>query len=166
MEKIREKKHRLPDNFYRGYNIVAYTICTHNKEVLFTVKEHLLIEEIKEILKKTCTDYKVKNWIYVFMPDHVHLILQGSDESSDIRKMINMFKQRSGMMLKMRTAGRFRWQKNYYDHVLGKEDDLLTHVKYIAENPVRKKMIDKWENYRYTGSVSFDIEKIINNMQF
>lgn len=164
MEKIVEKKHRLPENMYKGFNIVAYTICVFDKQKLFTENNAGLIKEFTEILKKTCTDYDVKNWIYVFMPDHVHLLLQGGSPAADIRKMINMFKQRTGRILKEKTNGKYRWQKDYYDHVLRAEEDLGKHVRYIADNPVRKKLIEKREDYGYTGSINYDLNEIIGNM--
>ncbi len=39
------------------------------------------------------------------------------------------------------------WQKDFYDHVIKKKDDLARQVRYVPDNPVRKGLVDSWFDY-------------------
>ena len=52
-----------------------------------------------------------------------------------------------------------RWQKDYYDHVLRKEDNLDIHIKYILNNPVRAGLVEYWKQYPYKGSTIYELSK-------
>ena len=45
------------------------------------------------------------------------------------------------------------WQKNFYDHVVRKEESLIKIAEYIVNNPVRKGMVGTWEEYPYSRMV-------------
>ena len=53
------------------------------------------------------------------------------------------------------------WQKNFYDHIHRKEKDLKKHIFYIIENPVQKNIVSNWMDYRFVGSLDFEIEDLI-----
>ena len=42
------------------------------------------------------------------------------------------------------------WQKNFYDHIVRKEESLLKIAEYIVDNPVRKELVSEWEEYPYS----------------
>lgn len=44
------------------------------------------------------------------MPDHLHLIMEGDSEKSDLWEMMILFKQKTGFWLSQNTMG-MRWQK-------------------------------------------------------
>ncbi len=48
------------------------------------------------------------------------------------------------------------WQPSFYDHVLRKDEDLLETVKYIFNNPVRKKIVMHYLDYQLSGSFELD----------
>jgi hypothetical protein len=48
------------------------------------------------------------------------------------------------------------WQPSYYDHVLRREENLLETVKYIFNNPVRKKIVEHYKEYQLSGSFELD----------
>ena len=56
----------------------------------------------------------------------------------------------------IRLAGRqeFRWQRNYYEHVIRDEDSLNRIREYIATNPLRWEL--DWENPQRQGEDVFD----------
>ena len=41
------------------------------------------------------------------------------------------------------------WQRNYYDHMIRNENDLLNNARYIIANPLRAKIVDKIASYPY-----------------
>ena len=94
------------------------------------------------------------------MPDHLHILVEGKNEDSDLWRSVVSFKQKTGYWLSKNMAG-CRWQKDFYDHILRKEEDLKKHIKYILENPVRKGIVDNWYDYRFKGSLDFNLDEIL-----
>ena len=45
------------------------------------------------------------------------------------------------------------WQKNFYDHVVRKEEPLIKIAEYIVNNPIRKGIVSEWEEYPYSKIV-------------
>ena len=94
------------------------------------------------------------------MPDHAHFIIEGKSSKSNLLKCMSDFKQRTGFWLSKNMSG-FRWQKDFYDHIHRKDEDLRKHINYIFDNPVRKGLVEKWEDYKYIGSLDFDLKDIL-----
>jgi putative transposase len=163
-ELIIERKHRLDLDKYKGFVRISFTVCVLDRKILFVEEHEDIINEFISILKDECVKQNVNNWAYVFMPDHLHIILEGTKERSDLWKMMCMFKQRTGYVLKTKTKEEFKWQKDFWDHIHRDEDYLPEQILYIAENPVRKKLCKEWKDYKYAGSLHFNLSEIINNM--
>jgi REP element-mobilizing transposase RayT len=81
------------------------------------------------------------------MPDHVHLLLQGSD----VIDFVRLFKGRMTPKAREIEPERSLWQRSFYDHALRKEESLSEIACYIWENPVRKAMIDDPTEYPWSG---------------
>jgi REP element-mobilizing transposase RayT len=92
------------------------------------------------------------------MPDHVHLLLDSEHDDGDVRKVMIDFKQQTGYWLSKNTPT-IKWQKDFYDHVLRKNEDLEKQVGYILENPLRKGMVKDWKDYPYKGSTIYDLNE-------
>jgi len=88
--------------------------------------------------------------VYCFMPDHLHLLLQGQARESELKKCIPYFKQLSGYRFKQKYDKNL-WQPSYYDHVLRKDEDLHAVAQYILLNPVRAGLVDDYRDYPYSG---------------
>ena len=86
---------------------------------------------------------------YCFMPDHLHLLVEGS-EGSDLARLMKSFKQASSFDYKQR-HGRPLWQRSYYDHVLRGPDELQPAVEYILGNPVRAGLVEDADTYPFSG---------------
>lgn len=154
--KIREHKHRLPRQLYVGNISCVFTICVLNGKELFVSQD--IFTSIKGILLDSLIRAKCGAYVYLFMPDHVHLLLQGIEDESDLWKCIVDFKQRSGFWLS-RNEYSEEWQKGFYDHILRKEEDVEKHARYILNNPVRKRTAEEWKEYPFKGSSIYDFEK-------
>jgi len=155
---IQEKKHRLPLYCYQGRVRATFTLCIEGKKPFFT--EKTTVDKFLEILRQTKNKYNCKNWVYVFMPDHLHLIIEGNSEESDLWKTMILFKQKTGFYLS-RSIGRIKWQKDFYDHIHRKDEDLKKHISYLLNNPVRKGLVANWQDYPFKGSLDFNLEEII-----
>jgi REP element-mobilizing transposase RayT len=79
---IHENKHRLSLDNYIGSNIIAFTCCVFNKRRLFNNNTVFLAFEA--ILLDSLEKHGCNAYVYLFMPDHGHLILQGEKDDSDL----------------------------------------------------------------------------------
>jgi putative transposase len=153
-----KKRTRLKEFNYKGLYRYFITICTFNKEQIFKDNPSIVTWLI-DILREQSRTFRFKIWAYCFMPDHIHLLLEGDDVNSDLRKFISSFKQLSSFYYKTR-IGKQLWQINYHDHVLRKEEDNINVAYYIFNNPVRKGIVDDFKQYKYIGSFEFNIAKL------
>jgi putative transposase len=158
MKKIRESKHRLLLDYYKGRVRATFTLCIKDKKRIFTAST--IIDRFLTDLKDVEVKYECINWVYVFMPDHLHLIMEGKSDKSDLWKMIVLFKQMTGFCFSKNTPG-IKWQKDFYDHIHRKDEDLKKQIRYILENPQRKKLVNDWKMYPYKGSLDFNLNEII-----
>ncbi|MEO0305284.1 MAG: transposase [candidate division WOR-3 bacterium] len=156
---IKEKKHRLNRDCYKGIIRASFTLCIKERKNIFTNCE--VVSTFIEILKESIKKFDCKNWVYVFMPDHLHLILEGNSDRSDLWKAIVYFKQKTGYWLS-RNGCDAKWQKDFYDHILRKDEDLKKQIRYILENPVRKGLTEDWANYKFKGSIDYDLSEILD----
>ena len=153
-----KKRTRLKEFNYKGLYRYFITICTFNKDQIFKDNPSIVTGLI-DILREQSRTFRFKIWAYCFMPDHIHLLLEGDDVNSDLRKFISSFKQLSSFYYKTR-IGKQLWQINYYDHVLRREEDNINVAYYIFNNPVRKGIVDDFKQYKYIGSFEFNIAKL------
>jgi len=132
--------------------------CYRNQKFLLSDRAcQWLIESIERAREK----HKFSLWAFVFMPDHVHLLINPVDEQyniSDIlkdiktdaaRKAVKYLKENKPAGLsKLSTGQKYRkyrfWQKGGgYDRNIIKENTLTDAVRYIHNNPVRKALVDE-----------------------
>jgi len=91
---------------------------------------------------------------YVFMPDHLHLLVEGATEECELRRFVSLAKQRAAYTFGQQHEGQL-WQPSFYDHVLREDESSLPFIRYIIENPVRSALVDRIEDYPFldTGAV-------------
>ena len=125
---------RLPGLNYVGRGTHFVTLCCQDRRRVFLNSEYA--REIVENLRKFAeqTDFAVH--AYCVMPDHVHALVEGISDGSNLISFVKIFKQVTAFRYKAR-MGRRLWQQAYYDHIL-RPSDLLDGVAwYIWLNPVR-----------------------------
>ena len=155
---IRERRHRLPRDAYRGPAAVSFTARTTGRQPLFQDGEAVL--QFIECLCVACDLHGCVTLAYCFMPDHRHAVLLGTSAEADTWKAFGIFKQGTGYWLK-RQRSRISRQKGFYDHILRTDDDKATHIRYIVENPVRKGLVRHWQDYPFTGSLGLDLAEYL-----
>ena len=151
---VSEKKHRLSLDLYKGTVSVAYTACTRNWAWVFS--RVLYAEQAAQVLVEKAAKGNCDVVIYLFMPDHVHLVLKGVGEDSDTYRVMRSFKQKTGFLFSKAGLG-IVWQKDFYDHILRTENDISDYLRYVLENPVRKGLASRWQEYPFKGSTVFDL---------
>ena len=61
---------------------------------------------------------------FCVMPDHVHLLLEGTTEDADLRAAMHVWKLTTGFAWTQQTRERL-WQEGYYEHVVREEDPVV-----------------------------------------
>jgi len=91
-------------------------------------------------------EHRVLTHAWVTMPDHVHWLFQLRHGS--LGQCMQRFKSRSAHALngRMGRSGQF-WRPGYYDHRLRNEEDLLRQARYLVENPLRRGLVARIEDY-------------------
>ncbi|MCH8901264.1 MAG: pyridoxal-phosphate dependent enzyme, partial [Chloroflexi bacterium] len=143
----RRSSPRLPTFDYTGPHAYSLTLNTAASHRAFV--HGAAVHECLDDLNKACTRHEFVVRAYCFMPNHLHLLVEGSKASSLILFM-KYFKQLSSHRYKQRT-GRALWHRSYYDHVLRHEDDLYVAAEYIWNNPVRASLVQDHKSYPFSG---------------
>ena len=152
-----QKRIRLKRFSCKGCYAYFITICTFNQEEAF--KQEGIVEFAMQCLKEKAKEFGFKVWAYCFMPDHLHLLIEGKRKDSDMKKFVSRFKQITGYHHKSQYKAKL-WQDSYYDHVLRDEEDRKDVIRYILENPARQKLVKSYLDFEYSGSFEFDIKTL------
>jgi REP element-mobilizing transposase RayT len=164
---LREKKHRLPKEFYKGGISAAFTLCLKkdlgNVGAGFSLREREVVDIFTNILTSVVAKERCIVPVYCFMDDHQHLIISGTGTDADLWKTVVSYKQKTGFWMSANKPG-MRWQKDFYDHVIRTKEDIVTQVRYILDNPVRKCLVSFWEEYPFIGSIGCNLEDFLNEI--
>jgi len=85
------------------------------------------------------------------MPNHLHILVEGQSTECNLRAYMTKLKQKTGYSLRGPVDGTL-WQSRYYDHILRKAEDSDSIAWYIWMNPVRQGLVNKPEEYPFSGS--------------
>ena len=94
------------------------------------------------------------------MPDHVHLLVEGLEDNSDLKSFVSRAKQLSGYEF-MKKYQRRLWQQYSYEHVLRDEESTRSVVAYILENPLRVKLAQAVYEYPHIFSTLYGRRELI-----
>jgi putative transposase len=142
---------------YVGYHRYSLTTCTRHRKPFFT--DPSLVESILANIRQCCDVNQFALFAYCFMPDHLHLLVEGRAENSDLQQFMSRWKQSTGFSHKKRT-GEFLWQESYFDHVLRDDEETWRAARYILENPVRKCLVANFQEYPFSGSDVFSPQQL------
>ncbi len=188
---IQERKHRLPRDQYKGIIRATFTICAKDKAELFTKDEivnefieRLKIANNKHVIANWCYVFMpdhvhilnegkteasdllkgmdlFKQYCGYYISKHNRNVSAVTQLGSRNLQVANGVTQAEacGYRSAYRLAG---LQKDFYDHIHRKDEDLIRHVRYLLENPVRKGLAARWQDYKFKGSLDYDLEEIIS----
>src|SRR5947208_3559295 len=97
---------------------------------------------------------KMRVHIAVVMPDHVHMIFtplsSENREPFSFEEIIGSIKGASAHSINraLHRSGRV-WQDESFDHVVRCDEHLNKKIDYVRENPVRKGLVSKPEDYKW-----------------
>ncbi len=149
------QKIRLDSEIYRTPNQPCFvTIATKGKHPVFS--HQALAEDFVTLLRTVCKEDGVPLYAYCIMPDHAHFLLSAS-ETSGIIEFIREVKSRSTKLAWQHGYKGSIWQRSFYDHFLRRDEDCMLVANYIVHNPVRKGIVENWEDYPFSGSLVYEL---------
>lgn len=169
-------KHRKPIHLkyfdYKGSAFVYFiTICTADKQSYFSNDKVAKI--VADEMEFRRMNKEIKLFCYCIMPDHLHILLSLTDDycrgcstnspigslgertlqERTLQNWVSAFKRYTTKTVKNLFYINRLWQKNFYDHIVRKEESLIKIAEYIINNPVRKDITPRWEKYPYSRVV-------------
>jgi putative transposase len=152
------KNIRLPSTQYLGQRWHFVTICCESRRHVFANPNNArrLIEE----LRRAASAKSFAVFAYSVMPDHLHVLVQGTQASSNLLAFVKGLKQQTAYAY----AKKFNhdlWQKKFYDHILRPNDSVEAVAAYIWLNPVRKGLCSSAQGYPFPGSFAVDWKQIV-----
>jgi len=155
------KQTRLKGFNYGSHECVFFvTICTAEKNSYFSKPDmcRVIIDELEYRLSRK----EIRLYCYCIMPDHLHILLSleenytkknGAFGERTLQNWVSTFKRYTGRLARQVHHIEPLWQENFYDHVVRKDESLVSICSYILNNPVRKGMAPPWETYPYSRMI-------------
>jgi REP-associated tyrosine transposase len=150
MQLKHRKRLRLVDFEYTGESFVYFlTLCASYKRPYFAD------DRIASVIENDMGFRRIKGEIvlycYCIMPDHLHLLLSLTDHyDKRLQDWVSAFKRYTSRTTYELYGVKPLWQRNFYDHIVRKKESLIKVAEYIVNNPVRKEMVEEWEEYPYS----------------
>src|SRR5579864_5836458 len=111
-----------------------------------------LCDLLLDVIRENRTKQRFYVHEFVFMPNHIHLILTPAPLVS-LEKAMQFIKGGFSYRAKkdLQFAGEL-WQKGYNEHRIGDADDYARHVEYIWMNPVKAGLVSRAEDFLYSSA--------------
>ena len=77
--------------------------------------------------------------LVMIMPDHMHLMLSFPDMEKRIQTIVSKWKEWTAK----------KWQRDFFEHRLRKEESFREKANYVLANPVRAGLVKKSEDWPY-----------------
>ncbi|MCA8922897.1 MAG: transposase [Planctomycetes bacterium] len=94
-------------------------------------------------------------YAWCVMPDHVHALVAPRENGSVIR-WVQVLKSLTAHQARGAGVSRL-WQRGYHDHVLRMAETIPEVVRYVLENPARAGLVSRWQEWRHSGSLEWDL---------
>ena len=141
---------RLNEYDYSSPGAYFVTICTYNRKCFFgDVRDERVI--LSAVGKKAKAFFRAipehfENITvdeFVAMPNHLHgiIVIQRHNAfqhvvPKSLGSVIRTFKSALTRWCRLNGHRHFKWQRNYYEHIIRDEDDLNKIREYIQNNPL------------------------------
>ncbi|MCY7313680.1 MAG: transposase [Pseudoxanthomonas sp.] len=129
--------------------VYSITTVVHGRRQVFTDVTTVWI--IRDEMRVICEEGRVDHLAWVIMPDHLHWLFQL--EQGSLGQCMQRFKSRTARAVnKAKGMHGPLWQSGYYEHHLGDIEDLARQARYLVDNPVRKGLVARIEDYPFWWS--------------
>jgi putative transposase len=152
---------RLKHVSYTGIHRYSLTFCTDWKRKWFESAD--AVQLVLSQFLRVADNEGFAILAYCFMPDHVHLLIEGLRDDADAKKFITKSKQCSAHAYAQAFSARL-WQPFGYEHVLRDDEKAMTTARYILENPVRAGLAKTVSEYPFVGSQVYELKDLLATM--
>jgi putative transposase len=142
---------RLSTFDYVGCHRYLLTMCTLRRRPLFSRAD--LVVAARSQLLRTAQDCGFKILAFVFMPDHLHVCVESTHLDADLRKFCYCLRRRVSCACWKFIRGPL-WQNGFHERILRDGEDVRMVISYILMNPVRARLVERYEDYAHSWSVS------------
>ena len=105
------------------------------------------------LMAEWCSRFNVEVWAYCLMPNHMHLIAAPQSEDG-LRRAISEVHRRYTRQINFREGWRGHlWQGPFSSFPMD-ESYLLAAARYVELNPVRAKLVDRPEAYKWSSAIA------------
>ena len=103
---------------------------------------------------------------FVLMPDHFHVLLTPSNETS-LERAMQLIKGGSARAIRERLNFRFPvWQRGFSDHRIRDSEDCASHLRYLEQNPVKRHLVLQPSEYRWgSASMPFRLDEVSQGLK-
>ena len=105
-----------------------------NPSVYAELMKTFLVYESRRLMKLTA---------FTLMPDHLHLIARWN-HGVGLRSVVRRLKSW------LSKTHQIKWQSGFFDHRLRSSSQFLAKVDYIRQNPVRKGLVSRAEDWPFS----------------
>jgi putative transposase len=147
---------------YLGPHRYFLTFCTFDRRRVFVTSDP--VDTVRTQFLRAADDERFAFLAYCFMPDHVHLLVEGKSDDSECRRFFARAKQLSGFHYK-KQFGEPLWQRYGFERTLRSDEATLSVARYILENPVRAGLVKCVEEYPFLGSDVYTTAEILEAVQ-
>jgi putative transposase len=142
---------------YLGFCRYLVTVGTHHRRRWFSDPQRAsaLTAQIPPFFSPIGFDVVA----YCVMPDHVHLLLEGTSANADLRDALSRRKQRTAYRWQSMNGAPL-WQPGFHDRILRDADDTRAVLAYVVQNPVRAGLVQDARDYPWTGSSKYAIGEL------
>jgi putative transposase len=158
----RPRPHRIPGFSYVGFHRYSVRLGTANRVRAFLTAA--IVDPVLSQLRQCVSVEQFALIAYCFMPDHVHVLVEGVSEGSHLPRLVACWKQQTGYWYG-RKGGSSLWQSGYYDHVLRDDEATVAVARYILENPVRAGLAEAIDRYPFSGSDAYPVALLAGDLQ-
>ncbi len=149
---------RLRGFTYCGCHRYFLTLCTFQRRRYFT-ETATVTSALDQILRIAARE-QFAVVAYCFMPDHLHLLVEGAFEDAELRRCIKLAKQCSGHAFSQSDGERL-WQRYGYERVLRGDDETRGVARDILENPVGAGIAASPLDYPHLGCPAYAVAAVM-----
>lgn len=142
---------RMNRESYKGMNWFFATMCCRRAQPIFS--SPAIAMWLERLLREHAAKGGFLLHAWCIMPNHVHFLVKGTQDSSDLIAFVTALKQRTAYEAR-REFGVQLWQLSFYDHLVRQEESVPRIAAYIWANPVRSQFCADASEYPFSGSMT------------
>ncbi len=144
---------------YLGLHRYSLTFCTDRRQPRFITQA--VVDLVLAQIARAARENEFDVIAYCFMPDHLHLLVEGKSDRSDVKLFIARAKQYSGYYYAADHPSKL-WQRYGFEHVLRDEEITLIIAKSILKNPLRARLVLRVEAYPFLGLLVYSLRDLLD----